>query len=322
MRLLLFSGVVGMFTWFGGSAMAQEAWQEARTFSAIEPAAPRELVNSGVNCSRVPISGSALNISTESNYLLPVAPDRAVVMLLRVEGNPAETDTLVAKPAASADFSRLHVSDSSLKTLKGLNLAATEKPPLDTAFKSGAADRIDGAWRDLLLRRTTAFQDGGLLKAGSYESGGAQFQPARELVGLLRQRPPVLKRFVNIMDEIMTGNSAAGRPPVHYWANEKIQGSQNLSLGSVHARQTAAGWQAAGLTYYSASSYFLSVTLYEFWPVEIGGRTQTYVWRGDYVISPSLGYTKGIERMAAENIMTLEVKSDIRSQIQRCVRAD
>jgi hypothetical protein len=300
---------------------AQDSWKEAQTYSGIDMSGPDALANGTINCSRVPISGSALNIGTESNYLLPVSVDQAAGVIRRVEDSTTENDYLLSKPAAIDNFRKLNITDSSLKTLKWLNLSTAEKGRLSDAFKNGSSDKINSTWSAILLDRATTFQSNGLLKAEPYDLGGTPFKLAPELVGLLKQRAPVLKRFVSVMDEIMTGKPGTNLPVVYYWENEKIQGSQNIGLGAVHALKTATGYQLADLTYYSASSYYISITLHELWPVTVNGKAQTYVWRGDYVISPSIGYTRGIERMAAENIMILEVKSTIKDQINLAAKA-
>jgi hypothetical protein len=313
--LILFAALAATVT------PAQDRWKEASSFSGIDLSPPQALANGAINCSRVPISGSTLNIGTESNYLLPLPPDQAAGIIHRVENNSTEIDNLISKPVSPENFNKLTVTDSSLKNTKSLNFSGAEKQQLTAVFQSGSTDQINTLWRTLLLNRCASFQANGLIKAEPYDFGNTSFQPAPELVGLLKQRSPVLKRFVNIMDEIMTGKPVASEPVIHYWQNEKIQGNQNLGLGSIHTQKTATGYQLADITYYSASSYFISITLYEFWPVQVNGENQTYVWRGDYVISPSIGYTKGIERMAAENIMILEVKSAIRDQIRNCAKA-
>ncbi|MDR1192180.1 MAG: hypothetical protein LBK60_11065 [Verrucomicrobiales bacterium] len=300
-------------------ARAQESWREARTYAGLVPAAPQVLAGGGVHCARVGMAGATLNLGTEAVYLLPVAPDQAAALIRDVADNPAEVALPLAKPVAADEFKSLTVTDASLKTAKGLNLSAGEKTTFGAAGRGGDPPQFNAVWRQLLLTRAAAFQTGGLLPAAAYElGGGALFQPAPELVGLLKQRAPVLRRFVCVMDEVFTGQPGANQPAVHYWADEKVQGNQNFALGAVHALKTADGWQLADLTYYSASSYYLSLTLYELWPVAVAGRAQTYVWRGDYVISPSIGHLKGIERMAAGNIMLLEVKGAIRAQIKRC----
>jgi hypothetical protein len=297
---------------------AQDAWREAGTYAAIPLAAPSTLAKGSVNCARVPIAGSALNLSTESNYLLPVSPDRAVRFIHQPTNSAAETDRRLAKPAIPANFAKLSVTDSSLKTVRNLDLSTSEKNQIRNAVQAGSADQINAAWRALLLNRATAYQTGGLNQATPEAADSGAFRPVPELVGLLKQRTPMLRRFVGLMDEIITGRPGKNQPVSYYWTDEKIQGNQNLSLGALHTLATATGYQLADLTYYSATSYFLSLTLYELWPVTVSGRTQTYVWRGDYVISPSIGHARGIERMAAENIMVLEVKAAIRDQLARC----
>ena len=45
--------------------------------------------------------------------------------------------------------------------------------------------------------------------------------------------------------------------------------------------------------------------------MEVDGKAGTLIWRLDYVITPALHRAKGIERMAAESILLLEIRKSV-----------
>ena len=58
----------------------------------------------------------------------------------------------------------------------------------------------------------------------------------------------------------------------------------------------------------------------ELWPAEVDGKQQTLIWRADFVSTSSIPFLKGIERLAAENIMLLEVKKSIGAFVKEASR--
>ena len=65
----------------------------------------------------------------------------------------------------------------------------------------------------------------------------------------------------------------------------------------------------ADFEYFSTSGYYVSLVLYDIWPVENG----TVVHRVDLLSAPSLAFTKGIERIAYGKIMLKELKKAIQA---------
>ena len=81
-----------------------------------------------------------------------------------------------------------------------------------------------------------------------------------------------------------------------------------LTLGASYHRSTAGGGsQLADGLYYASGGYNVALTLYQLWPVEIGGRPSTLAWRGDFISANSLGGLHGIERLASESAMRKDI---------------
>jgi hypothetical protein len=229
------------------------------------------------------------------------------------------------------------VLDEGLADPDTLHLSRPEAELLSKTDDSGV---LTNTWRKILLERATAFQSGGLQAMAPYQTEDEIFNPSKEFIRLMRSRKPVLRQFLELIDPIMTGKnlhggetkaikgdqSNPGNPPADsldtavpaldkphfYWHQSEIQGRVTLGLAAFLSRPIPTGFQGADVTFYASNSYFFSLSLYQLWPVMLEGRQQTLIWRGEYVITPSVLGIKGLERMAAENILLLEVKKSIR----------
>jgi len=85
-----------------------------------------------------------------------------------------------------------------------------------------------------------------------------------------------------------------------------------LTLGASYSRATqGAGYQTADGLYYASGGYYVALTLYQLWPVDIGGRASTLVWRGDFTSARSLGELHGIERLASESAMRKDISKAV-----------
>jgi hypothetical protein len=54
------------------------------------------------------------------------------------------------------------------------------------------------------------------------------------------------------------------------------------------------------------------VTLYQLWPVDVGGKPATLVWRGDMISSSEVADLRGVERLGAESAMIKDVAKSVR----------
>jgi hypothetical protein len=121
MRLLFLFLIFAAVITSTPSARAQNSWQQAGGYAASNPVPPDSLANGVISCSRAPLSGSALNIGTESFYLLPLPPEQAVnVVRTKLPSSP-DTDSQISNPVTSDDLRKVSITDTGLKTLKNLN---------------------------------------------------------------------------------------------------------------------------------------------------------------------------------------------------------
>jgi len=330
-------------------AHSAESWQDVLSYSYFKPKEVNleSFVSGEVAGTRVPAQTSKYGMCVETMYLVPGAPDSTIAKMREDTGTSGEGSETLGRegryyfsvPPTPADFAKLTLDpkkgpDKSLiKKCMGLpgkndvnlslaeasklgelckSLAAAGKDPL----KTGAPDLAEG-WKSLMVEEAAAFQNGGLAGVKGYEN---QKPPIRVDVGLkeiLGDRAAVAQRFGKLMDLCYQSNSGAQQAALgmHFWERQRIQGDTTFNLGSFFQEKTADGYRAAELQYFVTSKYYTSLILYELWPVRFMDKDYTLVWRGDYVLTPYIPFVKGIERLAAENIMLIEIKKSVKTSL-------
>jgi hypothetical protein len=163
-----------------------------------------------------------------------------------------------------------------------------------------AADWLD----DVLARRSEAVLRGGLQAALPILIDGQKAGPGDEINLLLNQTPETSKRFSGLIATAMNGKGGTGRG---YWEVFHADHDPDICLGQAWKASVGNRYQVLDAQYYVSTGYYVSVTLYEIYPVEGG----SLVWRGDYLSAPMLSSTKGMERMAYALIMQKETKKAV-----------
>jgi hypothetical protein len=97
-----------------------------------------------------------------------------------------------------------------------------------------------------------------------------------------------------------------------------VQGEQTISLSAQFSQPLDDGFRVAEVSYYVSGQYYISVILYQLIPADVNGVKGTFIYRSDFVLTPSVSRIKGIERIAAENILLLEIKKSARSFVEEC----
>ncbi len=337
---------LGAFALAVASAQAA-SWKDVETYSDIrKPIDLAKLAKGEILGERIQVPSTPLGISVQTCYLVGAPPAQVLSRMQddqtseKVKGSKdfdKEGTFRITTPAQAADFAPLSL-DPGLRQVKSLldhaieadsrkgrlNLTADEAKSLAGALREiGSAhgkdwmkagrDKIEETFRALLLGRASRFQQGGLSAAAAYDTGSGHISPKDELLMMTRSRAKAFERFSALFDAALSGQAPAGAtsPPRYYWESAKVQGEETFNLGAFFARPTDGGFRALEVQYYVSSKYYTSLILYELWPVDFGGKAQTLVWRADFVSAPSLPFLKGIERLAAENIMLLEVKKSV-----------
>ena len=148
------------------------------------------------------------------------------------------------------------------------------------------------AWADVLAARARA----GRSSQPPYDHTGQDPALGRTKC-LLGANDKVGHRFSGII-------GGRGEP---FWELLTADEQGVLTLGASFRRSGANGtFQAADALYYASGGYYAGLTLYQMWPVDVGGRPATLVWRGDFISSAAVASLHGIERVASESALMRE----------------
>ena len=250
-------------------------------------------------------------ISAQSCFVVAGVPAR-VSEALR-QWNPARHSELkvmihsdLPGSPSAANFARLSSApnNSAVQAL----VAATQKLSPDLQISKEEEKRfaavanapatmsgpVAAAWADVLSARARA----GKSSQPSYSHTAQNIRPSEELSALLGANDKVGRQFSGVL---------GGRGEM-FWELLTADEQGVLTLGASFRRSGSNGtFQAADALFYASGGYYAGLTLYQMWPVEVGGRPATLIWRGDFISSAEVASLHGIERVASESAMMRDI---------------
>ena len=300
-----------------------DAASELASFSVFDKVDLAALANGPSVAHGTPMSGSF--ISAQSCFVV-AAPASRVADALR-QWNPARHSELkvllhsdLPSSPGPANFSRLSSAPNNgavqalvSATLKGstdLQISNEEAKKLTTGSAGGGAmpAPVANFWAGVLSGRARAFSSGGTRAQPPYDHTGRAVRPSEEFSGLMQQQDKIRKQFSGLIDS--SGNGRGG--PELFWELLTADEQGVLTLGASYRRPGPnGGFQAADVLYYASGGYYVGLTLHQMWPVDIGGKPSTLVWRGDFISSATIAGLHGIERVAAESSMMRDISKAV-----------
>jgi len=294
-----------------------DALSELAGFSNFSGVDLNQLSATGVRTERAPKMASPRFLSVQSVYVVPRLPAREVEILQ--QWTPTQHPELHVflhndLPAAPGpeNFTRLRnlpdngpmralISNGQRPGILQLSNAEAQKL---AAATGGGSPATANFWADTLAARARAFATGGSAAQAPYENGGQSIRSSQELNGLLQSQDKIRRQFAGLLESSGIGRGGGGMRPSQYWELLSVEDEGVLTLGASYNRAGANGThQMADTLYYASGGYYVTLTLWQLWPVNVGGKPSTLVWRGDMVSSASLAGLRGIERLASESSM-------------------
>ena len=185
--------------------------------------------------------------------------------------------------------------------------AAQEKDPKALFVK---------AWSQILLGRITSFLSG---HGGSdYDvAAGGDVHPMSDVKSLLHAEAKVYGEYQRLLNRTPVrsgGGSATLIPPTDlYFDCFDVEGYAALGTGAIYQAAIGNSIESADIEYYVNSGVYTTIELEQMWPVAIGGKNETLVWREDLVSAPNVAYLHGTERLASSMIMLQETKGGVQA---------
>ena len=189
-----------------------------------------------------------------------------------------------------------------------------EKFPATAADNGGGPipPAVTNFWGEVLGSRAKRFVSGGSAAQPPYDHTGESIRPNDELNSLLKQQEKIRKQFSGLLGETGIGRGGGSLTPELYWEFLEVDDQGVVTLGASYKRAGSSGtYQYADVLYYASGGYYVALTLYQMWPVTIGGKNSTLVWRGDMISSAALASLHGVERLGSESAMMKDISKAV-----------
>ena len=232
-------------------------------------------------------------------------------------------------PCEIKEFASLHLDprqhtvkwlvDKTLATTANtseLNMTQIEAGEMARCTRKGSAPASIGVcWGSLLFGRATDFQKKGFSSDLPYEFGGESVSPGSQIRSMLAEQSRITREFAPVLRGaglVNDGTAAPSLTPTYNWSLFEADHRATFNLGAVYELAVDDRFQLLDVDYYVSGTYYAATTLYDIWPIRIGDKVGSLVWRGDFFAAPTLRFTKGIERIAYGAVMIQEIKKGIR----------
>jgi hypothetical protein len=309
------------------------AWADAvsdlAAFSIFDKVDLVQLAKSDVKTAHGPPMGNPRFLSVQSCYVSPGSPAQQIDALRRWDPTKHRElkvflhSDLPASPTG-ANFSKLQNApdNSSVRSL----VSATQKLSSELQISKDEAKKFSPAgggggampaavakfWSDILAARTHSFSSAGTSAEPPYDHGGEAIRVTDEVNGLLRQQEKIRRQFSGFLGNTGIGRGAGSISPELYWELLDVDDQGVVTLGAYYNRTgVGGGYQAADVLYYASGGYYVALTFYQMWPVNVEGKASTLVWRGDMISAASLASLHGVERLGSESAMMKDISKAV-----------
>lgn len=332
-------GHIGLFTalcWaaaWTAPAQGPDAPATLQRFSDFPRIDVKRLLEGEILAERGATTATDNGISAQFCFTVPIPPAETVQRLRNwdasgVTGTNVYASGVLHTPGLPADFARLQLDtrqgptkwllEKTLAINNGtseLNLSRTDSQRLRACARKDPTSRgVSGCWATLLAERAATFQRAGFNGVAPYDATGTTpYNQIDELRRVLRERSRVAAELSPVLQGAgLFHGDGPQLTPSPYWSLFNANHRAVVSLGAIYSLAVADRYQVLDAEYYVSGSYYAAATLYEIWPIPLGGGTGSLVWRGDFYVVPLLNYLKGLERIAYGAIMIQEIKHEIR----------
>jgi len=297
---------------------------ELASFSIFDKPDLVQLAKGDVKTAHGPPMGNPRFLSVQSCYVSPGSPAQQIEALRRWDPTRHRElkvflhSDLPANPTP-ANFSKLQNApdngpvrsfvSATQKLSPELQISKDEAKRFSTAGGGGAMPAaVAKFWSDVMAARTHSFSSGGTSAQPPYDHGGQTIRAGDEVNGLLKQQEKIRHQFSSLLGATGIGRGAGSLNPELYWELLDVDDQGVVTLGASYNRAGAGGtYQAADVLYYASGGYYVALTLYQLWSVNVEGRASTLVWRGDIISAASLASLHGVERLASESAMMKDI---------------
>ena len=258
-------------------------------------------------------------MSVVGNAMLHWEPIRHKILKIRLYREfsllPAADafETLQLLPAISDDQWLL---ERTARLVQGSELDGLHLTNQEADFLRQEAAIPSASWRKIFRRRSEALARAGLAAVGPYGTDES-ISPAAEFRGLLTLAPKAAQHFQPITSaQPMVASGKPASEAIGYWEAANVRDHTTLQLGVLAAQKTPDSWQLINCVYYPSDTYFMTLNLFQLWPMDGG----TLVWQVGFVSAPFRSYLGGIDRYVAAKLMmqqTIDTITAFRADVEK-----
>jgi hypothetical protein len=213
---------------------------------------------------------------------------------------------------APGDFSQSLPGNGAVKKLldatsKLPNIGELQLSKAEAASFKGGTGAAPAFWSQILYQRASDFLSKGLGGLPEYDTADGAVRVADEVSRLIRDQPKVHAAFGPIIGSSPLGGGLGSAALQPYWELFDVEGTGAFSLGAAVSVTTSGGAQMVDLQYYASGGYLTYVTLYQMWPVTVGGKPATLVWRVDSIASNDLAGLRPFEKKGSQVAMSKDI---------------
>jgi hypothetical protein len=308
----------------GNSVAKADPVSEMASFSAFGSVDLQQLAKTDVKTAHGPPMNNPRFLSVQSCYVVPRPPAQEIEALRRwnptthrelkvylhsdLPGSATPESFAPLRSAPDNDALRSLVNKTK-KLSPDLQISKEEAKKFTPSNDTGGSisPSIASFWMNILSGRARAFASGGTAAQPPYDHNGQAVRPNEELNGLLREQGKIRQQFSAFLGSTGIGRGAAGKPE-KYWELLSADDEGVVTLGASYNRGGTGGtYQAADTLYYASGGFYVTLTLFQLWPVAVDGKASTLVWRGDFVSAAKLATLHGVERLASESAMMKDI---------------
>ncbi|MEM9445208.1 MAG: hypothetical protein AAGA18_07620 [Verrucomicrobiota bacterium] len=273
----------------------------------VVPASPDQILDHIANFDASTKTEAGNKFDLEAHYSISVPPRLQDFSGFKLDSRNKASKWLMIQSSREARKSDLNLSNKEFKSL--YELTESLKETHGKSWMIHGEDALALKWQEIFYNRALQYQNGALAGSQPYYKVSQEFEIDLEMATMLGGNPQVQEHFKRLIHKAFLGDQDAK----YYWEQAKVNGRQTVNLGVFLKDVSKGNYKALEAQYYVTSTYFNSMTLYQMWPLE---NEETLVWRGDYVISSAFRILKGIQRIAARNVMLLEVKKSVKAFVK------
>lgn len=319
---------------------ADDPLVKLRAFSSFSTVEVSRLAKGEILTERGGAMDFARGISGEACYVVRKDPSAVARFIISSDPSKNDPDSVYfhkkfTGAVQASDFAGMKLDDSRFaqrrvvgKTLdvgggKGdFFMSRAEVARFEQIAKQGRAQGLKPAeiaaqcWAGLFAERAGAFLKSGLDRLAPYETGRSPVMPADEMRKLLDEVPEVRDHFRELLSQtgLYPPGGAPRLAPSCYAELLNAQVSASFDLGAVFVKELPGGEvQVLDCQYYSSGAYYVSLTLFHLWPIQLDGAPATLAWRGDLLSAPLLEVTHGTTRLAWGMMMMREISKSLQA---------